>query len=74
MTAVSASIPSWVSDDNLRLLTQELRGSLEPAKRKLADTVSKVLKAASRYRWHRALELLQYGIYTEEAVVPDPTT
>ena len=41
--------------------------------RKFAKATSNVLNAAARYRWHRALQLLQSGIFTEAAVGPDPT-
>jgi hypothetical protein len=38
---------------------------------KMATTAKSVLNAASRYRWHRALQLLEQGIFTEEEVGSD---
>jgi len=37
----------------------------------MATTAKSVLNAASRYRWHRALQLLEQGIFTEEEVGSD---
>ncbi len=40
---------------------------------KLATVARSVLNAASRYRWHRWVQLQNQGIFTEERVGPDPT-
>ncbi len=39
---------------------------------KLATVARSVLNAASRYRWHRWVELQGQGIFTEERLGPDP--
>jgi hypothetical protein len=51
-----------------------IKGSLPVgpfAEAKMATTAKSVLNAASRYRWHRALQLLEQGIFTEEEVGSD---
>jgi len=40
---------------------------------KLATAARNVLSAASRYRWHRWIQLQDQGIFTEERVGPDPS-
>ncbi len=40
---------------------------------KLATVAKSVLNAASRYRWHRWIQLQDHGIFTEESAGPDPT-
>jgi hypothetical protein len=39
---------------------------------KLATAAKSVLNAASRYRWHRRIQLLDEGIFTDEQAGPDP--
>ena len=40
---------------------------------KLATVAKNVLNAASRYRWHRWVQLQDQGVFTDERVGPDPT-
>ena len=40
---------------------------------KLAIVARSVFNAASRYRWHRWVQLQNQGIFTEERVEPEPT-
>ena len=39
---------------------------------KLATVAKSVLNAASRYRWHRWVQLQDQGVFTDERVRPDP--
>jgi hypothetical protein len=40
---------------------------------KLAEVAKTVLNAASRYRWHRWIQLLDEGVFAEDQAGPDPT-
>ena len=40
---------------------------------KLATVARSVLSAASRYRWHRWVQIQDQGVFSDERVEPDPT-